>query len=120
MTGPTQPTTMDQKIAGFSREAQRMYMPGFWKNWTGAMVDCVLPATNSMRNWTASLPWVDVEAFDYGMSHSEGEGVVLSVLHQLDIPIMKNTGINAQPGKAIQGPIPKHYFATNDGTIVPT
>ena len=73
---------------------------------------------NSLPNGIELL--VDVEAFDYGMSHSEGEGVVLSVLHQLDIPIKKNTGINAQPGKAIQGPIPKHYFATNDGTIVPT
>ncbi len=32
------PTTMLQKMAGFSREAQRMYMPGWLQKDTGAIV----------------------------------------------------------------------------------
>ena len=55
---------------------------------------------NSLTNGLEIL--IDIEAFDYAMSPTEGEGIVVSVLHQLDIPIMKNTGIHAQPGKAIQ------------------
>ena len=55
---------------------------------------------NSLSNGLEIL--IDIEAYDYAMSPTEGEGIVLSVLHQLDIPIMKNTGIHAQPGKAIQ------------------
>lgn len=37
MTGPMHPTTIDQKIAGFSREAHLMYVIGAWTNCTGAM-----------------------------------------------------------------------------------
>ena len=55
---------------------------------------------NSLPNGLEIL--IDVESFDYAMSSSGGEGAVVSILHQLDIPIMKNIGINAQPGKAIQ------------------
>jgi hypothetical protein len=55
---------------------------------------------NSLPNGLEIL--IDVEAFDYAISASGGEGVAISILHQLDIPIMKNIGINAQPGKAIQ------------------
>lgn len=36
--GPQEPTTIDQKIAGFSREAHLRYINGLLKNWTGAMV----------------------------------------------------------------------------------
>lgn len=35
--GPTQPTTIDQKMAGLTRAAQRMYCVGELKNSTGAM-----------------------------------------------------------------------------------
>ena len=38
MIGPKLPRIIDQKMAGFSRDAQRMYWPGAWKNWTGAIV----------------------------------------------------------------------------------
>ena len=44
---------------------------------------------------------IDVEAFDYAVSSTGSEGVILSILHQLDIPIMKNTGINVQPGQDV-------------------
>jgi len=39
-----------------------------------------------------------VESFDYALSSSGSEGLVLSVIYHLDIPIMKNIGINVQPG----------------------
>ncbi len=46
---------------------------------------------------------LDVEAFDYSRSASGAEGVVVSILHHLDIPIMKNTGGQNAPK------IPKFY-----------
>ena len=45
---------------------------------------------------------IDVEAFDYSVSSTGSEGLILSILHQLDIPIMMNIGINIQPGQDIQ------------------
>lgn len=45
MIGPMQPTTMDQKMAGFSREAHRMYVIGVEKNCTGAMIGVWFQAT---------------------------------------------------------------------------
>jgi len=45
---------------------------------------------------------VDVEAFDYAASSSGSEGVVISISHHLDIPIMKNIGINIQTGQDVQ------------------
>ena len=41
---------------------------------------------------------IDIETYDYGSSASGSNGFVLSVLHHLDIPIMKNTGMSIQPG----------------------
>jgi hypothetical protein len=57
-------------------------------------------AKNSLPNGVQLL--VDVEAFDYAASSTGSEGIVISVLHQLDIPIMKNIGINIQPGQDVQ------------------
>ncbi len=53
-------------------------------------------AKNSLPNGMQML--IDVEAFDYAVSSTGSEGLILSILHQLDIPIMKNIGINVQPG----------------------
>ena len=48
-------------------------------------------AKNGIQNGFEIL--VDVEAFDYSMSPTTGEGIIISILHNLDIPIMKNSGI---------------------------
>ena len=48
-------------------------------------------AKNGIQNGFEIL--VDVETFDYTMSPTTGEGIIISILHNLDIPIMKNTGI---------------------------
>jgi hypothetical protein len=53
-------------------------------------------AKNSLPNGLQMV--LDAEAFDYGVSVTGSEGFVLSLLHQLDIPIMKNIGINVQTG----------------------
>ena len=45
---------------------------------------------------------LDAETYDYASALTSGEGFTMSVLHQLDIPIMKQTGINIAPGQAIQ------------------
>ena len=45
---------------------------------------------------------LDAETFDYASSLSGSEGFVLSVLHHLDIPIMKQTGINVEVGQSIK------------------
>lgn len=41
MAGPMPPMTRDQNRAGFSREAQRMYLKGVTQKW-GAAADMVL------------------------------------------------------------------------------
>ena len=56
-------------------------------------------AKNSLPNGMQLL--IDVEAFDYAVSSTGSEGLILSILHQLDIPIMKNIGINVQPGESM-------------------
>ena len=48
-------------------------------------------AKNGLQNGFEIL--VDVESFDYTISPTAGEGIIVSILHHLDIPIMKNTGI---------------------------
>ena len=53
----------------------------------------------SKNSWPNGLEFLfDVESFDYALSSSGSEGLVLSVIYHLDIPIMKNIGINIQPG----------------------
>jgi hypothetical protein len=42
-------------------------------------------------------------------------GVVISLLHHLDIPIMKNIGINAQTGQDIQIAVTPTLIKTNAG-----
>ncbi len=56
---------------------------------------------------------IDVEAFDYAVSSTGSEGLILSILHQLDIPIMKNIGINVQPGQDIQIAVTPTLISTN-------
>ena len=51
---------------------------------------------------------LDAEGFDYASSESGTEGFFLSMLHQLDIPIMRNTGINVEVGQ------------TNNIVVIPT
>ena len=53
-------------------------------------------AKNSLLNGLELL--LDVESYDYAVSSTNGEGVIMSILYQLDIPIMKNSGFNLQPG----------------------
>jgi hypothetical protein len=53
-------------------------------------------AKNSMPNGLELL--IDVESYDYAVSSTGSEGIIMSILYQLDIPIMKNTGINLEPG----------------------
>jgi len=48
-------------------------------------------AKNGLQNGFEIL--VDIESYDYTISPTNGEGIVVSILHHLDIPIMKNTGI---------------------------
>lgn len=70
-------------------------------------------AKNSLPNGLQLL--VDVESFDYAVSSTGSEGVIISVLHQLDIPIMKNIGINIQPGQDVQIAITPTLISTNEG-----
>lgn len=56
MTGPTQPTTIDQKIAGFTRAAHRMYCDGELKNSTGAMIaDCYQMNGDDESSWASKV-----------------------------------------------------------------
>ena len=45
---------------------------------------------------------LDAEVYDYALSKSGTEGFSLSILHHLDIPIMKNIGVNVLPGQSSQ------------------
>ena len=49
-------------------------------------------AKNSLPNGLELL--VDVETYDYAASSAESEGIFMSILYQLDMPIMKNTGLS--------------------------
>jgi len=73
-------------------------------------------AKNSLPNGVSLL--VDVEAFDYAASSTGSEGIVISVLHQLDIPIMKNIGINVQPGQDAQ--VHNHFFDNFHSSHLPS
>ena len=53
-------------------------------------------ARNGLANGLTLL--LDVEVYDYASSTTGSEGMFLSVLHHLDIPIMKNTALSIQPG----------------------
>ena len=54
----------------------------------------------SKNSWPNGLEFLfDVESYDYALSSSGSEGLVLSIIYHLDIPIMKNIGINVQPGE---------------------
>ena len=44
---------------------------------------------------------LDAETHDYSLSQFGSEGFSLSVLHHLDIPIMKQTGISVEPGQSV-------------------
>ncbi len=65
-------------------------------------------AKNSLPNGMHLL--IDVEAFDYAVSTTGSEGLILSILHQLDIPIMKNIGINVQPGVNFNKILRTHFL----------
>ena len=54
-------------------------------------------ARNGIKNGLQIL--LDAETYDYGSSPNGGEGFILSILHHLDIPIMKNSGININTGQ---------------------
>ena len=54
-------------------------------------------ARNGINNGLQIL--LDAEIYDYASSTSGAEGFTLSILHQLDIPIMKNSGININTGQ---------------------
>ena len=56
-------------------------------------------AKNSLPNGLELL--IDAESYDYAISSTGSEGIVMSILYQLDIPIMKNIGINLQPGNSV-------------------
>ena len=45
---------------------------------------------------------MDAEVYDYALSKSGLEGFTLSMLHHLDIAIMKNIGVNVLPGQSNQ------------------
>ena len=57
-------------------------------------------AKNSLLNGLELL--LDIESYDYAVSSTYGEGVIMSILYQLDIPIMKNSGFNLQPGNYLK------------------
>jgi hypothetical protein len=56
-------------------------------------------AKNSLLNGLELL--VDVESYDYAVSSTVSEGIIMGILYQLDMPIMKNTGINIEPGSYV-------------------
>ena len=47
--------------------------------------------------------FLDAESYDYASASSVSEGFIVSILHQLDIPIMKQIGIQAScnPSKKV-------------------
>ena len=51
---------------------------------------------NGIKNGFQIL--LDAETYDYASSPLGGQGFTLSILHQLDLPIMKNSGINIDIG----------------------
>ena len=58
---------------------------------------------------------IDSESFDYGVSASGSEGLIVSLLHHLDIPIIKNIGVNVQTGQDVQIAITPTLINTNAG-----
>ena len=57
-------------------------------------------ARNGLNNGLQLL--LDAEAFDYASPFQSKEGFVFTILHHLDIAILKQTGSVAMPGHAVQ------------------
>lgn len=57
-------------------------------------------ARNGINNGLKIL--LDAEVFDYASPFESKEGFVFTVLHHLDIAILKQTGSTAMPGQAVQ------------------
>ena len=58
---------------------------------------------------------LDAESYDYASSETGTEGFFLSMLHQLDIPIMRNTGINVEVGQTNNIVVVPTLMSTTDG-----
>ncbi len=58
---------------------------------------------------------LDVESYDYASSKFGGEGFTLSVLHHLDIPIMKHTGISIEAGQHSYISVTPRLMTTSKG-----
>ena len=57
-------------------------------------------AYNGVNNGLTML--LDAEVFDYTSAVFDSEGFVMSILHHLDIPILKQTGFRVHPGQSVQ------------------
>ena len=77
----------------------KFYLEQIWKSYYFFLFtnrQMVPFAKNSLPNGLELL--IDAESYDYAVSSTGSEGIIMSILYQLDIPIMKNIGINLQPG----------------------
>ncbi len=58
---------------------------------------------------------LDVESYDYASTKYGGEGFTLSVLHHLDIPIMKHSGVSIEPGQHSYISVTPRLMTTSEG-----
>ena len=58
---------------------------------------------------------LDAESYDYASSETGTEGFFLSILHHLDIPIMRNTGINIEVGQSNNIVVKPTLMSTTEG-----
>ena len=70
-------------------------------------------ARNGLNNGLQML--LDTEAYDYASTQYGSEGFMISVVHHLDIPIMKHTGVNVQPGQASHISVTPTLMTTTQG-----
>ena len=62
------------------------------------------------------MVYLDAEAFDYTFTQRANEGFTIAVLNNLDIPIMRHTGIEIATGQLASVAVTPTLFGTDEST----
>ena len=62
------------------------------------------------------MVYLDAEAFDYSSTKTGSEGFTVAVLHNMDIPIMRHTGIEVATGQFVSVAVTPTIFGTDEQT----
>ena len=62
------------------------------------------------------MVYLDAEAFDYSSTKTGSEGFTVAVLNNMDIPIMRHTGVEVATGQFVSVAVTPTIFGTDEDT----